>query len=75
VSCTGASVRRPRVQRPTIAVLSRVTSRPGRLAPGARADLIVVDRDPLTCPVDRLPHTAVLRTVLGGRTVYDTGAL
>ena len=47
----------------------------GTLAPGSHADLIVVDRDPLACPIDDLPATRVLRTVLGGRTVYDAGAL
>jgi predicted amidohydrolase YtcJ len=47
----------------------------GRLAPDDHADLIVVDRDPLTCPVDDLPATRVLRTVLGGRVVFDAGAL
>jgi lysophospholipase L1-like esterase len=37
--------------------------------------MVVVDRDPLTCDVGALPATRVLRTVLGGRTVYDAGAL
>jgi predicted amidohydrolase YtcJ len=47
----------------------------GTLSPGSRADLIVVDRDPLSCPVGTLPATRVLRTVLGGRVVWDAGAL
>ncbi len=47
----------------------------GTLAAGNHADLIVVDRDPLTCPVESLPATQVLRTVLGGRTIHDAGAL
>jgi predicted amidohydrolase YtcJ len=47
----------------------------GTLAPGAHADLAVVDRDPLACPVDDLPGTRVLRTVLGGAVVHDAGAL
>jgi predicted amidohydrolase YtcJ len=47
----------------------------GTLAPGNHADLIVVDRDPLTCPLDELPATRVLRTVVGGQTVYDAGAI
>jgi predicted amidohydrolase YtcJ len=37
----------------------------GTLAVGSHADLIVVDRDPLTCAVEALPGTRVLRTVLG----------
>ncbi|MGH7788311.1 MAG: amidohydrolase, partial [Candidatus Binatia bacterium] len=47
----------------------------GRLASGGGADLTVVDRDPLTCPLDALPDTAVLRTVVGGEVVHDSGAL
>jgi predicted amidohydrolase YtcJ len=47
----------------------------GRLGPGQHADLIVVDRDPLSCDVSDLPDTRILRTVLGGRVVYDSGAL
>jgi predicted amidohydrolase YtcJ len=47
----------------------------GTLGPGSHADLIVVDRDPLTCSVEQLPDARVLRTVLGGRTVWDSGAL
>jgi predicted amidohydrolase YtcJ len=47
----------------------------GALRPGHHADLIVVDRDPLTCDLDALPETQVMRTILGGRTVYDSGAL
>ena len=47
----------------------------GRLAPGCHADLIIVDRDPLADHVDTLPSTRVLRTVLGGRVVWDAGAL
>jgi hypothetical protein len=42
----------------------------GTLAPGNHADLIVVDRDPLSCAVADLPQTRVLRTVLGGKTVW-----
>jgi predicted amidohydrolase YtcJ len=47
----------------------------GTLAPGNHADLLVVDRDPLACPLDDLPGTGVLRTMLGGETVYDAGSL
>jgi predicted amidohydrolase YtcJ len=46
----------------------------GTLVPGSHADLIVVDRDPLSCPVEDLPATRVLRTVLGGRSVWDSEA-
>lgn len=47
----------------------------GTLAVGNHADLVVVDRDPLTCPVESLPATRVLRTALGGRVIWDAGAL
>ena len=47
----------------------------GTLTPGSHADLIIVDRDPLTCSLEDLPTTRVLRTVLGGRTVWDEGSL
>jgi predicted amidohydrolase YtcJ len=47
----------------------------GSLSPGFHADLIVVDRDPLTCPIGELSATRVLRTVLSGQTVYDVGAI
>jgi predicted amidohydrolase YtcJ len=47
----------------------------GTLAAGNHADLIVVDRDPSTCANDDLPATRVLRTVVGGTTVHDDGAL
>lgn len=47
----------------------------GTLAPGSHADLIVVDRNPATATVEELPATRVLRTVLGGRVVHDTGVL
>jgi predicted amidohydrolase YtcJ len=36
-----------------------------------RADLIVVDRDLLTCPVDEILQTKVLRTYVDGRLVYE----
>lgn len=44
----------------------------GSLAPGKHADVIVVDRDPLTCDIDDLRDTRVLRTYLGGEIVHDT---
>lgn len=47
----------------------------GTLAPGAHADLILVDRNPLDAPLDELPATRVLHTLLGGETVFDSGAL
>ena len=43
----------------------------GSLEAGKLADLIVVDRDLLTCPVDDVPNTKVLRTYLGGKLVHE----
>lgn len=47
----------------------------GSLAPGNQADLAIVDRNPITCELDALPSTRVLRTHVGGRTVHDDGSL
>jgi len=47
----------------------------GTLLPGHHADLVIVDRDPVSCPLDDLPETEVRATMLGGRFVYDTGIL
>jgi predicted amidohydrolase YtcJ len=43
----------------------------GSLEAGKRADLIVIDRDVLTCPVDDVKDTQVLRTYLDGKLVYE----
>lgn len=44
--------------------------RKGSLEPGKLADLIVIDRDIMTCPPLDIPQTQVLRTVIGGETVF-----
>jgi len=41
----------------------------GSLEPGKLADLIVVDRDLLTCPVDDIKDAKVLTTYVGGKRV------
>jgi predicted amidohydrolase YtcJ len=43
----------------------------GSLEPGKLADLVVLDRDYLTCPEDEIRHIKVLRTMVGGKTVYE----
>jgi predicted amidohydrolase YtcJ len=43
----------------------------GSLEPGKLADIILVDRDPLTCPIDDLVQTQVLKTWLGGKLVFE----
>ncbi|MBI5503944.1 MAG: amidohydrolase family protein [Deltaproteobacteria bacterium] len=47
----------------------------GALNPGNHADLIVLDRDIIECANQDLPATRVLRTVLGGETMFDGGEL
>lgn len=42
----------------------------GALGPGLRADLVVVDRDPLETEDERLRETEVLGTWIGGRQVW-----
>jgi len=43
----------------------------GSLTPGKRADLVILDRDIMTVPAPDIRGTRVLRTILGGRTVYQ----
>lgn len=44
--------------------------RRGVLKPGARADLVLLDRDLTTIPATDIPNARVLVTVAGGRLVY-----
>ncbi len=43
----------------------------GSLEPGKLADLVVLDRDLLTCPEDTIKDTQCLRTYVGGKLVYE----
>jgi predicted amidohydrolase YtcJ len=43
----------------------------GSLEPGKLGDLIVIDRDVLTCPAKDVAKTKVLYTVVGGKVVYE----
>ncbi len=45
--------------------------RRGRLLPGFLADLVVLDRDPVTAGVDELPEVQVVATMVGGRWVHN----
>lgn len=44
--------------------------RRGALRPGYEADLIILDRDPMTCSVWELPQIKVLATVIAGEVVW-----
>jgi len=43
----------------------------GKLAPGMLADFAVLDRDLTAIPPEKILGTQVLRTVVGGRTVFE----
>ena len=43
----------------------------GTIEPGNHADLVIVDRDPITAPIEDVPATHVLRTLVGGETVHE----
>lgn len=43
----------------------------GSLEPGKLADLVVIDRDYLACPINELREIKVLRTMVGGKTVFQ----
>ena len=45
--------------------------RRGRLLPGFLADLVVLSRDPFTCPSDELESVEVVSTMVGGRWVFQ----
>jgi len=45
----------------------------GSLAPGKRADLVLVDRDVLTVSADELKSAKVLATMFAGKTVFGAG--
>jgi predicted amidohydrolase YtcJ len=47
--------------------LEREEHRRGRLVAGMLADLVVLDRDPLTCPPEELRDVTVMATMVGGR--------
>jgi len=46
-------------------------SEKGKLVPGMLADFVVLDRDPTASSPEKLLGTKVLRTVVGGKTVYQ----
>jgi predicted amidohydrolase YtcJ len=55
----------------TPAWLAREERRRGKLVPGYLADLVVLDRDPLTCPTEELVELRVVATMLGGTWTHN----
>ena len=51
--------------------LSRDERRRGKLIPGYLADLVVLDRDPVTCEPEELRELEVVATMVGGRWVHN----
>ncbi len=47
----------------------------GSLVVGGNADIAIVDQDPAECPVEMIKETRVLRTLVGGAVVHDSGHL
>jgi predicted amidohydrolase YtcJ len=54
----------------TPAWLEHAEQRRGTLRPGMLADLVILNRDPVTCPPEELPSLRVEATMVGGRWTY-----
>ena len=42
----------------------------GSIEKGKRADMVVLDEDPYSIPIGRLPDINVIETIIGGESVY-----
>jgi predicted amidohydrolase YtcJ len=51
--------------------LSFEEKKKGSIEPGKLADMVVIDRNYLSCPVDDIKDIQALRTVVGGKVVFD----
>ena len=43
----------------------------GSISPGKRADLVMLSQNPTRVPAEKIREIAVLRTICGGKTVYQ----
>jgi predicted amidohydrolase YtcJ len=43
----------------------------GSIEPGKLADMVVIDKDFLKCPVDEVKDIEALVTIIGGKVVYE----
>lgn len=43
----------------------------GSIEPGKLADMVVIDRNYLSCPINEIKDIRALRTIVGGRVVFD----
>ncbi len=53
------------------AYINKEEKEKGSLEAGKLGDLIIIDRDVLTCPADDIKDTKVLYTIVGGKVVYQ----
>ena len=53
--------------------LEHAERRRGTLRPGKLADLVILNRDPLSCPQEELASLRVEATMVGGRWTYNDG--
>ena len=55
------------------AYLQRSDKERGSIEPGKLADLVVIDRDYLTCPEDQIREIEPVMTIVGGHLTYSRG--
>lgn len=53
------------------AYLSFDEKKKGSIEPGKLADMVVISRNYLSCPVDQIKDLQALRTIVGGKVVFD----